>query len=94
MPGANVNVETAAPELLFHNDIPVLRTSLARHGLVDLSVPPTPRTLRVEVRPFSFWVPSVNTAIYEPPRVFLNSSAKSCNIPAGEYVPPRYISIW
>lgn len=49
MPGANV--ETVATELLFRNDIPVLRTSLARHGLVDLSVPPAPRKLPVEVRP-------------------------------------------
>ena len=52
MPGADV--ETAATELLFHNDIPVLRTSLARHGLVDLSVPSTPKRLPVEVRPFNF----------------------------------------
>ena len=60
MPGANV--ETTE---LFRNDIPVLRTSLARHGLVDLSVPPAPRRLPVEVRmPLTCWVPNFR-AVFE-----------------------------
>lgn len=38
---------------LFQNDVPVLRTSLVRHGLVDLSVsPPTCRSRNEVRKPF------------------------------------------
>ncbi len=35
---------------LFHQDVPVLRTSLARHGLVDLPSSPPSRRPSLEVR--------------------------------------------
>lgn len=40
---------TAATTELFHNDVPVLRASLIRHGLVDLSFSPPAGKFPVEV---------------------------------------------
>lgn len=41
--------DAATPEL-FHDEVPVLRTSLVRHGLVDLSISPSASRFPIEVR--------------------------------------------
>lgn len=46
MPGTK---DAATPEL-FHDEVPVLRTCLVRHGLVDLSISTPASRVPMEVR--------------------------------------------